>query len=157
MHCVKYLVQQLFKWGRWLPRASWSRTSSTSSPCTAAAASISCPFSKWSRTLPPDVWPGWDSVLLMQCGWLSVRQMIFYHTVTQLYKIKIYKKPVYLSNKISDEFIIETRLAQGNGIIEGFQKILLFSRNFPPKNFCMIPVTPGWVRAFSLAAILKST
>ena len=29
------------------------------------------------------------SVLLMKCDWLSVRQMIYYHMVMELYKIKI--------------------------------------------------------------------
>ena len=64
---------------------------------------------------------GWRtrvSVLLLQCGWLSVRQMVFYHTMVQLFKIKQDRKPVYLSEKISNEFKHKTRLATGNGIRE---------------------------------------
>jgi hypothetical protein len=64
---------------------------------------------------------GWNtrvSVLLLQCGWLSVRQMVFYHTMVQLYKIRQDKKPVYLHDKISKSFQQNTRLAMGNGIKE---------------------------------------
>ena len=58
------------------------------------------------------------SELLLQCGWLSVRQMVYYHTVLQVFKIKKEKKPEYLFNKISAEFQHRTRLAAGNGIRE---------------------------------------
>lgn len=64
---------------------------------------------------------GWNtrvSVLLLQCGWLSVRQMVFYHTVVQLFKIKKFKKPSYLFDKFSSEFPLRTRLAEGNRIRE---------------------------------------
>ena len=50
---------------------------------------------------------GWRtrvSVLLLQCGWLSVRQMVFYHTMVQMFKIKQDGKHVYLHEKISKEF-----------------------------------------------------
>ena len=68
---------------------------------------------------------GWRtrvSVLLLQCGWLSVRQMVFYHTIVQLFKIKQDRKPVYLYDKISTEFDYKTRLATSNGIKEN-QKV----------------------------------
>ena len=58
------------------------------------------------------------SELLLQCGWLSVRQLVYYHTVLQVFKIKKEKKPEYLYNKISAEFQHRTRLAVGNGIRE---------------------------------------
>ena len=44
--------------------------------------------------------------------------MVFYHTIVQLFKIKQDRKPVYLSEKISNEFKHKTRLAKGNGIRE---------------------------------------
>ena len=58
------------------------------------------------------------SVLLQQCGWLSVRQMVFYHTMVQVFKIKQDGKPVYLYNKLSQAFNYRTRLASSNGIRE---------------------------------------
>ena len=58
------------------------------------------------------------SELLLQCGWLSVRQMVHYHTILQVFKIKKEKKPEYLFNKLSGEFQHRTRLAAGNGIKE---------------------------------------
>ena len=34
--------------------------------------------------------------LLLQCGWLSVNQLIFYHSVLLVYKVKLSKTPKYL-------------------------------------------------------------
>ena len=34
--------------------------------------------------------------LLAQCGWLSVNQLIFYHSVLQVHKVKLSKTPKYL-------------------------------------------------------------
>ena len=47
-----------------------------------------------------------------------MRQMVYYHTVLQVFKIKKEKKPDYLFNKMSTEFQHRTRLATGNGIRE---------------------------------------
>ena len=38
-------------------------------------------------------------ILLQQCGWLSIKQLMFYHNILQIYKTKITKKPVYLYQK----------------------------------------------------------
>ena len=36
--------------------------------------------------------------LLSQCGWLSINQLIFYHSVLQLNKVKLSGTPRYLYN-----------------------------------------------------------
>ena len=56
------------------------------------------------------------AVLLLQCGWLSVRQMIFYHSMVLVFKIKQERKPTYLHEKLSKVFICSTRLASSNAI-----------------------------------------
>ena len=38
-------------------------------------------------------------VLLLQCGWLSVRQLIMQHSVLLVFKIKTEGKPIYLTRK----------------------------------------------------------
>ena len=38
--------------------------------------------------------------LLLECGWLSVREMSFYHSVVQLWKIFTFKKPENMFKKI---------------------------------------------------------
>ena len=45
---------------------------------------------------------GWFTpceVLLRQCNWLSIRQLVFYHTAIQVYKVKVSGSPVYISSK----------------------------------------------------------
>ena len=67
---------------------------------------------------------GWNakvSELLLQCGWLSVRQLVHYHTILQVYKVRKYGRPTYIYSKISEEFNQRTRLAVGNGIRETFK------------------------------------
>ena len=63
-------------------------------------------------------WNTQVSVLLLQCGWLSVRQMVFFHTMVQVFKTRLERKPVYLYDKLSKSFSYRTRLASENGIRE---------------------------------------
>ena len=41
------------------------------------------------------------SVLLLQCGWLNVRQLMLYHSLVLLHKTITHKKPDYLHKKIT--------------------------------------------------------
>ena len=64
---------------------------------------------------------GWgtaSSSMLQQLGWLNVRQMIVFHSLMLLYKVKLYKKPCYLYSQISNKFNSNTRLGKNNGIKE---------------------------------------
>ena len=54
--------------------------------------------------------------LLDQCGWLSVKQLVEYHSLLLVYKVKAEGKPVYLQQKLCRTFGYNTRLAAGNGI-----------------------------------------
>ena len=54
--------------------------------------------------------------LLLQCGWLSVRQLATYHSLNLIYKTKRDTKPKYFYDKFTPEFAYQTRLAQGNSI-----------------------------------------
>ena len=57
---------------------------------------------------------GWDtetSVLLNQCEWLSIRQLIVFQSLVLLFKIRQDKKPKYLFDKIDKTFPYKTRLA----------------------------------------------
>ena len=57
-------------------------------------------------------------VILRQCGWLSIRQLVVYHDVLQVYKIKTTRKPEYFFKKFSTDFKQNTRLAQSQSIKE---------------------------------------
>ena len=41
-------------------------------------------------------WTTSTKELLSQCGWLSVDQLIFYHSVLQLHKVRLSRTPMYL-------------------------------------------------------------
>ena len=54
-------------------------------------------------------------VLLMQCGWLSVNQMVFFHTLVLFFKTRQSKVPMALFNMASAEYPYNTReKARGN-------------------------------------------
>ena len=62
---------------------------------------------------------GWYTpvrTLMDQCGWLSVRQLVEYHSLVLLYKIVTEGKPVYLAGKLTQDFSYDTRFAAGHGI-----------------------------------------
>ena len=64
---------------------------------------------------------GWGTatrVLLSQCGWLSVRQLVEYHSLVLMFKVLQDRKPVYLHEKVSVEFVQKTRQATGGSIRE---------------------------------------
>ena len=56
----------------------------------------------------------WDTptkVLLSQCGWLSVQQLAYYHTVILVYNILHSGQPKYLHNFFNMQYKVKTRLA----------------------------------------------
>ena len=57
--------------------------------------------------------------LLRQCGWLNVRQLVFYHSVILLHKTLLTSSPKYIFNKLSSEFPYNTRLAQSESVRMG--------------------------------------
>ena len=50
--------------------------------------------------------------LLRQCGWLSIKQLVYYHSVISIYKTLQTTYPKYIYTKLSSEFPYNTRLAQ---------------------------------------------
>ena len=54
--------------------------------------------------------------ILRQCGWLSIRQLGFYHSVLTMYRILRNEKPVYLRSRVAFDFAYQTRLATGGNI-----------------------------------------
>ena len=71
--------------------------------------------------------------LLRQCGWLSIRQLVFYHSVINIYKILQTTYPKYIYNKLCSEFPYNTRLAQSDSVRMGsaFQcKLELTEKSF---------------------------
>ena len=62
---------------------------------------------------------GWftpTNQLLLQCNWLSVRQLATYHTALQVFKARRDHKPEYMHRKFSKPFPYNTRAAAGDNI-----------------------------------------
>ena len=57
--------------------------------------------------------------LLQDCRWLSVRQLIYYQTALQTYKILRSGKPVYFKQRMTTVHPLRTRQATGGGIWRG--------------------------------------
>ena len=80
----------------------------------------------------------WDTpreTLLLQCGWLSIRQLVQYHSQIQIFKTKTTKKPAYIYSQISHEFNRVTRLSTMEGIkdVRRF-KSTLANQSFLPRT-----------------------
>ena len=54
--------------------------------------------------------------LLSQCTWMSVCQLIQYHSILQTHKVLKTKTPLYLSSKLVTDHPYQTRQATGGGI-----------------------------------------
>ena len=59
---------------------------------------------------------GWYSPVKTQCGWLSVHQLVHFHSLLLAYKIRAEEKPKYFCDKLKSSFDKETRLATSGGI-----------------------------------------
>ena len=54
--------------------------------------------------------------LLNQCNWMSVLQLIQYHSILQIQKVLKAKTPLYLSSKLVTDHPYQTRQATGGGL-----------------------------------------
>ena len=70
---------------------------------------------KAARSVTKLSWYTPTRILLQQCNWLSVRQLIFFHTALLVWRVKNTKHPVYINSKFQPS---RTRTAdQGNFMI----------------------------------------
>ena len=72
-----------------------------------------------ARTVTKLDWSTPVADLLKQCGWLSVRQLVLYHSLILVFKVKMQGKPEYFKEHFSAEFAYPTRLATGGGVRRG--------------------------------------
>jgi hypothetical protein len=71
---------------------------------------------KAARIITKLGWGTRTSVLLKQMGWLSINQLIVYHSLILVFKVNQNKKPAYLHGKFKKNFGYRTRQATGNCI-----------------------------------------
>ena len=58
-----------------------------------------------------------QKTLLLQCGWLSVQQLVEYHSLVLVFKSKLEKKPVFLQKYLSKPFNYRTRASSTGCIV----------------------------------------
>jgi hypothetical protein len=79
--------------------------------------------------------------LLNQCNWLSIRQLIFYHSALTVFRTTRTKTPLYLSQHLITEHPYPTRLALGGVRVDGIHGGLV-NKSFlirAAKDFNTIP------------------
>ena len=85
--------------------------------------------------------------LLRQCGWLSVKQLVVYHSVILVYKTLQTTFPRYIYSKLTSEFPYNTRLAESQAVRMGpdfRSKLELTERSFMQRataSFNQLPTT----------------
>ena len=96
--------------------------------------------------------------LLSHCGWLSVRQLVIYHSVILIYKTIQTTYPKYIFNKLSSEFPYNTRLAQSESVRMGpeFQtKLELTEKSFMSRATVSFNKLPASIRQISKIGTFK--
>ena len=77
---------------------------------------------KVARAVTRRDWSVSTKELLLQCGWLSVNQLAFYHSVLLVFKVRQSRGPQYLYNMHNSwSYNYTTRQAE-NGLIRVVQK-----------------------------------
>ena len=96
------------------------------------------------------------AVLLHQCGWLSVRQLVLYHSLVLVYGIKLHDKHEYFKKHFSSNFVYQTRLATQHGICRGDQSKHEVTKNsFVVRSSTMWNQLPAEIREVSTVTKFK--
>ena len=99
---------------------------------------------KVARTVARVDWSTPTQDIFNQCGWLSVTQLVFYHSVLLIYKVKINHQPRYLDNMFNWNYLYNTRQAESGQIrLEGRPKLDITSNSFKwraTKQYNQLPV-----------------
>ena len=89
-----------------------------------------------------------NAVVLHQCGWLSVRQMVQYHSLVLVAKIKLQNKPEYFREHFTSNFPYRKRLATGLGIRREDQLSHDVTKNsFAPRTTATWNLLPAVIRS----------
>ena len=82
---------------------------------------------KAARCITKKCWYTSTRTLLTQCNWLSIKQLIFYHTVLQVWKVRLAGVPSYINSKLQAAV---TRSAE-----EGTLRVPIVERDLSSKSF----------------------
>ena len=88
-----------------------------------------------ARLVTKSDWRTSSASMMNQIGWLNVRQLTVLQSLMIIFKTNRDRKPVYLYNKISNKFAVNTRLGANNGIKDTRRyKSTIASQSFTPRS-----------------------
>ena len=96
--------------------------------------------------------------LMKQCGWLNVRQLVFYHSVVLIHKTLRTGFPNYIYNKLEKDFPYHTRLASSESIRMGSQfrsKLTLTENSFMNRATSSYNLLPATMRQLDSMEVFK--
>ena len=96
--------------------------------------------------------------LLSQCGWLSVRQLVFYHSVILIHKTMLTAHPKYIYSKLSSQFPYNTRLAESDRVRMGpacMSKLEITEKSFMNRSTVSYNKLPSELRKISRVEVFK--
>ena len=106
------------------------------------AARLVCGFGSWKFS---------RRKLLDKAGWLSVRQLIFYHTVLQTHKTLISRVPLHLYHSLNNDYQRVTRSAEAGNL----RQILKCTSTFQYRAVKYYNSVPAEVRTGTLETVKK--
>ena len=90
--------------------------------------------------------------LLLQCNWLSIKQLIFLHTALQIWRVQKTKSPVYIDTKLQ---LSKTRsAAQGTLRVPSADKSLA-SKSFMVRSAVVWNKIPADIRNCKTLGVFK--
>ena len=102
---------------------------------------------KAARSVTKKTWYTPTHTLLQQCNWLSIKQLIFYHTVLQVWKVRTDTMPVYINSKI--------QLAITRSASEGTLRVPIVEKSLSSKSFMVRSATMWNTVPTSIRSIKK--
>ena len=77
-----------------------------------------------ARCITKQGWLTPTRILLEQCNWLSIKQLIFYHTALQVWKVRSYQAPGYIYSKLKpvNNRRLTRSVAQGSLLVPRVEK-----------------------------------
>ena len=107
---------------------------------------------KAARCVTRQSWFTPTRLLLLQCNWLSIKQLIFFHTALQVWRVRTSQAPVYIFSKLQ---LSRTRsAAQGNLLVPVVEKALS-SKSFMVRSADTWNMLPQSIRSIKTPATFK--
>ena len=99
------------------------------------------------------------SLMFRSCGWLNVRQLVFYHSNVLIHKVLLTSQPQYIHERLPTEFTCNTRLAASNSLRVALTKranLSLTGNSFINRSIKSYNLIPAELRQLTSLTTFKS-